>query len=86
MSRPNSHCDQRLHNNVIGLLVGCTVEQIERELVLNTLAHHEGCRTRAAKTLGVCVRTLRNKINEYQAAGIAVPAPKMLSSSVTELY
>ena len=76
MSRPNSHCDRWLHNNVIGLFVGCTVEQIERELILNTLAHHGGCRTSAAKTLGVCVRTLRNKINEYQAAGIAVSAPE----------
>ena len=76
MSRPISRWHERPNTDVIQLLVGCTVEQIERELVLNTLVHHDGCRTRAAKTLGVCVRTLRNKINEYQAAGIAVPAPQ----------
>ena len=76
MSRPNSQRHERRNTDVIQLLVGCTVEQIERELVLNTLVHHDGCRTRAANTLGVCVRTLRNKINEYQAAGIAVPAPQ----------
>jgi DNA-binding NtrC family response regulator len=75
MSKPKSHYHQRLHN-VTGLLVGCTVEQIERELILSTLAEHGGCRTSTANTLGVCVRTLRKKINEYQAAGIAVPAPE----------
>jgi two-component system response regulator FlrC len=76
VSKSNSHRHQRPDSNIVGLLVGCTVEQIERELILCTLAEHGGCRTRTASTLGVCVRTLRNKINEYQAAGVVVPAPE----------
>jgi len=54
---------------------GQTVEEVERELVLRTLANHHGNRTTAARALGISVRTLRNKIRAYAALGIAVPAP-----------
>jgi DNA-binding NtrC family response regulator len=56
-------------------LVGYTVVDIERELILRTLARHRGSRTRAAQDLKISVRTLRNKINEYKSSGVAVPAP-----------
>jgi DNA-binding NtrC family response regulator len=58
---------------VIPLLVGSTVTEVERELVLQTLARCEGNRTRAARVLGVSVRTLRNKIRQYAAIGLEVP-------------
>jgi DNA-binding NtrC family response regulator len=57
------------------LLIGSTVGEIERELVLQTLARCEGNRTRAARVLGMSIRTLRNKIRLYSADGIDVPAP-----------
>ena len=56
-------------------LIGYTVVDIERELILRTLAHNRGSRTRAAQDLKISVRTLRNKINEYRSSGIAVPEP-----------
>lgn len=56
-------------------LVGYTVVDIERELILRTLARHRGSRTRAARDLKISVRTLRNKINEYKSSGVGVPAP-----------
>ena len=56
------------------MLIGSTVEEIERELVLQTLARCDGNRTRAARVLGLSVRTLRNKIRLYSADGIDVPA------------
>lgn len=56
-------------------LVGHTVEEIERELVLQTLASHGGNRTCAARALGFSIRTLRNRIKEYAAQGVDVPAP-----------
>ncbi|HEY2212725.1 MAG TPA: helix-turn-helix domain-containing protein [Bradyrhizobium sp.] len=62
-------------NQVVPLLIGSTVGEIERELVLQTLARCDGNRTRAARVLGVSVRTLRNKIRLYSADGIDVPAP-----------
>jgi DNA-binding NtrC family response regulator len=60
-------------NEIVPLLIGSTVGEVERELVLQTLAHWHGNRTRAARVLGVSVRTLRNKIRQYSAEGIDVP-------------
>ena len=48
---------------------------VERELILDTLDHCLGNRTHAAKILGISIRTLRNKLNEYSADGLAVPDP-----------
>lgn len=56
-------------------LVGRTVADVERELILDTLDHCLGNRTHAAKILGISIRTLRNKLNEYVAVGIDVPEP-----------
>jgi DNA-binding NtrC family response regulator len=61
-------------NEIVPLLIGSTVEEIERELILQTLARCDGNRTRAARVLGMSVRTLRNKIRLYAAEGIEVPA------------
>jgi two-component system, response regulator FlrC len=54
-------------------LVGRTVAEVERDLILETLKHCLGNRTRAALVLGISIRTLRNKLNEYAAAGATVP-------------
>ena len=48
---------------------------MERDLILDTLDHCLGNRTHAAKILGISIRTLRNKLGEYTAAGAAVPEP-----------
>ena len=54
-------------------LVGSPISVVERDLVLETLAHTHGNRTVSARLLGVSVRTLRNKITEYSAEGVDVP-------------
>ncbi|MEJ0010041.1 MAG: sigma-54 dependent transcriptional regulator [Alphaproteobacteria bacterium] len=46
-------------------LVGRTVEEVERELILDTLDHCLGNRTQAAQILGISIRTLRNKLKLY---------------------
>lgn len=56
-------------------LVGRTVADVERDLILDTLDHCLGNRTHAAKILGISIRTLRNKLNEYTDAGMNVPEP-----------
>jgi two-component system, response regulator FlrC len=56
-------------------LVGRTVADVERDLILETLKHCLGNRTHAANILGISIRTLRNKLNEYAAAGVTIPAP-----------
>ncbi len=58
-----------------GGLVGRTVADVERDLILNTLEHCLGNRTHAANILGISIRTLRNKLKLYSQEGIRVPAP-----------
>ncbi|QAR32493.1 sigma-54-dependent Fis family transcriptional regulator [Geovibrio thiophilus] len=49
--------------------VGVTIAEMERELILKTLEEVGGNRTKAADLLGITVRTLRNKLNEYRESG-----------------
>lgn len=59
----------------IGGLVGKTVAEVERDLIIDTLEHCLGNRTHAANILGISIRTLRNKLKLYTQDGIAVPMP-----------
>ncbi|HTO27427.1 MAG TPA: sigma-54 dependent transcriptional regulator, partial [Devosia sp.] len=56
-------------------LVGRTVADVERDLILDTLDHTLGNRTHAANILGISIRTLRNKLNQYADEGTRVPEP-----------
>ena len=56
-------------------LVGRTVAEVERDLILETLQHTLGNRTHAANILGISIRTLRNKLKAYSEEGVAVPMP-----------
>ena len=51
--------------NQIHLPVGTTVREMEEFLIFRTLDEVNGNRTRAAELLGISIRTLRNKLNEY---------------------
>jgi len=53
-------------------LVGKTVSEVEQHLIMDTLDHCLGNRTHAAKILGISIRTLRNKLNDYVANGMMV--------------
>jgi two-component system, response regulator FlrC len=64
-------------------LVGRTVSDVERELIINTLTHCLGNRTHAATILGISIRTLRNKLKEYSTGGFAVPVPGEGSPAAT---
>ncbi|KRQ93656.1 Fis family transcriptional regulator [Bradyrhizobium jicamae] len=61
-------------HEIVPMLIGSTVEAIERELVLQTLARCHGNRTHAARLLGLSVRTMRNKIRQYGNDGVDIPA------------
>ena len=56
-------------------LVGRRMDEVERDLILQTLRHTEGNRTHAATILGISIRALRNKLRDYAAEGLAVPPP-----------
>ena len=53
-------------------LVGHTVEEVERELILQTLQRCNGNRTSASSMLGISVRTMRNKLRTFIEAGFPV--------------
>ncbi len=59
----------------IAALVGRRMEDVERDLILQTLGHTLGNRTHAATILGISIRALRNKLRDYTAGGTAVPPP-----------
>jgi DNA-binding NtrC family response regulator len=57
-----------------GLIIrsGTTVQDMERALILETLRVKNNNRTEAAKLLGISIRTLRNKLNDYRQEGIVI--------------
>ena len=56
-------------------LVGRSISDVERDLVLATLKQCLGNRTWTAKVLGISIRTMRNKLHEYASMGLDIPAP-----------
>jgi two-component system, response regulator FlrC len=56
-------------------LVGRRMEEVERDLIIETLTHTLGNRTHAATILGISIRALRNKLRDYATHGVAVPPP-----------
>jgi len=68
-----------------------SLREAERQLLIATLDAEGGNRTRAARALGICPRTMRNKIREYglpprtygRASGVT--APSHASGGVHEL-
>lgn len=54
-------------------LIGKTIADVERDMIINTLDHCLGNRTHAAKILGISIRTLRNKLNQYKDEGAQIP-------------
>lgn len=62
-------------NWIAALPIGRSLAEVETQFILETLKFHAGNRTHAARTLDISLRTLRNKINEFTAAGIHVIGP-----------
>ena len=52
-------------DTVCRFVVGTSLDEIEREMIEATLAHFDGHREKTAKTLGIGVRTLTDKLRRY---------------------
>lgn len=55
------------------VLIGRTVADVEKEMIIETLDYCLGNRTHAANILGISIRTLRNKIKQYGDEGVHIP-------------
>ena len=53
-------------DNSNGFQPGMTVSDMEKQLIYKTLECCNQNRTRAAEMLGISIRTLRNKLHEYE--------------------
>jgi DNA-binding NtrC family response regulator len=54
------------------MCVGTSLLQAQRELILATLAHHQGDKRRTARTLGISLKTLYNRLGTYEASNPVV--------------
>ncbi|RAK25606.1 regulatory Fis family protein [Falsochrobactrum ovis] len=52
-------------NKAVQMLVGQTLADVDRRLILQTLRHCHGNRTRTTNMLSISLRTIRNKLREY---------------------
>jgi DNA-binding NtrC family response regulator len=50
------------------MCVGTSLLQAQRELILATLAHHQGDKRRTARTLGISLKTLYNRLGTYDGS------------------
>jgi len=62
--------------NGIRFPIGTTVDDMERELILQTLSATSQNKTRAAELLGISLKTLHNKLKEYEAGRKDASQPK----------
>ena len=71
-SQPTSEDTEEISeskDSALGIEVGMSMKEAEKKLIFETLRETGGNRTKAAKILGISIRTLRNKLNEYRAEG-----------------
>lgn len=76
VSREMAPTGARCGSDGIASLVGKRMDDVERELILQTLDRTLGNRTHAATILGISIRALRNKLRDYSASGIGVTPPQ----------
>jgi two-component system, response regulator FlrC len=60
---------------------GRTIEAVEKDMILDTLYRSKGNRSQAAAVLGISIRTLRNKLHEYERNGTPIPRPVVIAVS-----
>ena len=63
------HIELNLQMKEIEFSIGQKLDEVERKYILQTLYFVHQNRTRAAEILGISIRTLRNKINQYREEG-----------------
>ncbi len=60
--------DASHEGGALAMNVGIKLADAQRNLIMATLAHHDGDKRRAAETLGISLKTLYNRLDQYQNA------------------
>lgn len=55
---------------------GMTLESLEKAIILKTLIDNNHNRTKAAKALGLGIRTIQRRIRQYDLPSPTVPRPR----------
>jgi DNA-binding NtrC family response regulator len=66
-SLPVGVVEERMGSSLV-MRVGMPVAEAERRLILATLEHCDGDKKKAAEILGISLKTLYNRLNEYKGA------------------
>jgi len=72
VQNPNEHAGQA-KTDQIDLNTVTSLAEMEKQMILKSLKLTGGNRSQASKLLGISVRTLRNKLNEYKKQGLILP-------------
>lgn len=74
LTEPTPEISQPVTININDQLQGdlLTIADLEKRHILQALKVNEGHRAKTAEILGISIRTLRNKLNEYRQAGVQI--------------
>lgn len=59
--------EDQFHPEQLRISVGESIEDVERKLIFATLEAHDDNKSEAAKTLGISLKTLYNRLNKYES-------------------
>lgn len=59
------HIATRDEDETVSINVGTTLEEAEKKIILSTVAHYKGNKTKAAEVLAIGRKTLHRKLEEY---------------------
>ncbi|WP_265584064.1 helix-turn-helix domain-containing protein [Chitinimonas koreensis] len=65
---PLKPCERTPASGVLEFEVGTSLDEAERRIIFATLERYQGNKRRTAKVLGVSLKTLYNRLNEYAAS------------------
>ncbi len=68
-SPPTATVNVKASGNMLAVRVGSSMAEVERQIIEATLHHCGGDKRRTARTLGISLKTLYNRINSYKTHG-----------------
>ena len=64
---PQSEAKSESGSGTFTVRVGSTIAEVERRLILATLREYQEDKPKSASVLGISLKTLYNRLNQYQA-------------------